>query len=92
MFEILYNLDIKYSIVTEAGASVYSTSKTALEEFPDLSPNIRSAVSIARRTQSYLNELVKIPPESIGVGMYQHDIKQTRLREYLKIQNSVINL
>ncbi len=81
-----YNLDIKYSIVSEAGASVYSTSKTAIEEFPDLSPNIRSAVSIARRTQSYLNELVKIPPESIGVGMYQHDIKQTRLREYLKIQ------
>ncbi len=86
------NSDVKYSIVSEAGASVYSVSKAAIEEFPDLSPNIRSAISIARRTLSPLNELVKIPPESIGVGMYQHDLPKTELRNHLKIAvQNVVN-
>ena len=74
---------VEYIIVSEAGASIYSTEKVAIEEFPDLSPNERSAVSIGRRLQDPLSELVKIPPEGIGVGLYQHDVPQKDLRESL---------
>ncbi|WP_067837524.1 Tex family protein [Amphibacillus sediminis] len=73
-----------YLIVNEAGASVYSASKLAREEFPDLQVEERSAVSIARRVQDPLAELVKIDPKSIGVGQYQHDVSQKRLSESLK--------
>ena len=72
-------LDVKYVIVSEAGASVYSASKIAQEEFPDYHVEERSAVSIARRLQDPLSELVKIDPKSIGVGQYQHDVNQTKL-------------
>lgn len=75
--------DVKYAIVSEAGASVYSASKLAAEEFPDFDVMQRSAVSIARRIQDPLAELVKIDPKSIGVGQYQHDMKQSRLDESL---------
>ena len=71
--------DCKYIIISEAGASVYSASKLATEEFPDFDVMQRSAVSIARRLQDPLAELVKIDPKSIGVGQYQHDMKQARL-------------
>ncbi len=74
---------VKYAIVSEAGASVYSASKLAQEEFPDFDVTQRSAVSIARRLQDPLAELVKIDPKSIGVGQYQHDMKQNRLNETL---------
>ncbi|WP_017473784.1 Tex family protein [Amphibacillus jilinensis] len=77
-------LTIPYIIVNEAGASVYSASKLAREEFPDLQVEERSAVSIARRVQDPLAELVKIDPKSIGVGQYQHDVSQKRLNESLK--------
>ncbi len=73
----------KYAIVSEAGASVYSASKLAIDEFPDLTVEKRSAVSIARRLQDPLNELVKIDPKSIGVGQYQHDVSQKKLGESL---------
>ncbi len=72
-----------YCIVSEAGASVYSASKLAKEEFPDLDVSIRGAVSIARRIQDPLAELVKIDPKSIGVGLYQHDVNQKQLTEAL---------
>ena len=75
--------DKKYSMVSEAGASVYSASKLGAEEFPDFDVTQRSAVSIARRLQDPLAELVKIDPKSIGVGQYQHDMKQARLDEAL---------
>ncbi len=75
--------DCKYIMVSEAGASVYSASKLAADEFPDFDVTQRSAVSIARRLQDPLAELVKIDPKSIGVGQYQHDIKQARLDEAL---------
>ena len=78
------NYDCKYIIISEAGASVYSASKLAAEEFPDFDVMQRSAVSIARRLQDPLAELVKIDPKSIGVGQYQHDMKQTRLDGALK--------
>ena len=78
-----YKLDCKYVIVSEAGASIYSTEKVAQEEFPDLSPNERSAVSIGRRLQDPLSELVKIPPDGIGVGLYQHDVKGKKLNDSL---------
>ena len=74
---------IEYAIVSEAGASVYSATKLAQKEFPDFDVNLRSAVSIARRLQDPLAELVKIPPEAIGVGQYQHDMNQKRLSEVL---------
>nr|WP_234400607.1 Tex family protein [Virgibacillus senegalensis] len=74
-----HQLDIAYIIVNEAGASVYSASKLAREEFPDLQVEERSAVSIARRVQDPLAELVKIDPKSIGVGQYQHDVSQKSL-------------
>ena len=85
---------VEYIIVSEAGASVYSASKLAIEEFPDLHVEERSAISIARRLQDPLAELVKIDPESIGVGLYQHDIQGKRLDEsldfvVLKAVNSV---
>ncbi len=76
-------LDIKYVIVSEAGASIYSTEKIASEEFPNLSPNERSAVSIGRRLQDPLAELVKIPPDGIGVGLYQHDVPEKELKARL---------
>ncbi len=74
---------VSYAIVNEAGASVYSASKLAAEEFPEFDVNLRSAVSIARRLQDPLAELVKIDPKSIGVGQYQHDMPQARLGEAL---------
>lgn len=73
----------KVIIVSESGASVYSATKLAQEEFPQYDVNLRSAVSIARRLQDPLAELVKIPPEAIGVGQYQHDMNQKRLNEVL---------
>ena len=82
--EMLRNLPgVSYMIVNEAGASVYSASKLAAEEFPDYDVNLRSAVSIARRLQDPLAELVKIDPKAIGVGQYQHDCQQKRLDEAL---------
>ena len=75
--------DIHYAIVSEAGASVYSASKLATEEYPDINVSLRGAISIARRLQDPLAELVKIDPKSIGVGQYQHDVNQTRLDESL---------
>ncbi len=75
--------NVKYMIVSEAGASVYSASELAAKEFPDYDVSLRSAVSIARRMQDALAELVKIDPKSIGVGQYQHDLKQSRLTEAL---------
>lgn len=75
--------DVKYMVVSEAGASVYSASKMGTEEFPDFDVAQRSAVSIARRLMDPLAELVKIDPKSIGVGQYQHDMKQARLSEAL---------
>lgn len=77
------NLNTKYVIVSEAGASIYSTEKVAILEFPNLSPNERSAVSIGRRLQDPLSELVKIPPIGIGVGQYQHDVSEKKLSESL---------
>jgi len=71
-------------VVSEAGASVYSASKLGAEEFPDFDVALRSAVSIARRLQDPLAELVKIDPKSIGVGQYQHDMNQKRLSETLQ--------
>jgi len=76
-------LNIEYIIVSEAGASVYSASKLAIEEFPDLTVEKRSAISIGRRLQDPLSELVKITPESIGVGQYQHDVSNKKLTESL---------
>lgn len=75
--------DVKYAIVNEAGASVYSASDLGAEEFPDFTVEQRSAASIARRIQDPLSELVKIDPKSIGVGQYQHDMNQKRLGESL---------
>lgn len=87
-----YNLDIKYVIVSEAGASVYSASAIAKKEFPDYSVEQRSAVSIGRRLQDTLSELVKIDPKSIGVGLYQHDLKQKELSEELGfVVSKVVN-
>lgn len=84
--------DVKRVVVNEAGASVYSTMDIAREEFPDLDPTIRSAVSIARRLQDPLAELVKIDPRSIGVGQYQHDVNVTRLKTSLEdVVESCVN-
>ena len=77
------NLSCKYVIVSEAGASIYSASPLAIEEFPDLAVEKRSAVSIGRRLQDPLAELVKIPPEGIGVGLYQHDVSPSKLSKSL---------
>ena len=75
--------DVFYAIVSEAGASVYSASKLATEEYPDINVSIRGAISIARRLQDPLTELVKIDPKAIGVGQYQHDVDQKKLSESL---------
>ena len=82
---------VNYAIVSEAGASVYSASKLATEEYPDINVSIRGAISIARRLQDPLAELVKIDPKSIGVGQYQHDVNQKRLSESLSgvVEDSV---
>ena len=85
-----HNLDCKYVIVSEAGASIYSASKLAIEEFPDLAVEKRSAVSIGRRLQDPLSELVKIDPKSIGVGEYQHDVNQKQLGEALDFTTSKV--
>ena len=81
--EAIKGLDVKYIITSEAGASVYSASNLAIEEFPDLTVEKRSAVSIGRRVQDPLSELVKIDPKSIGVGEYQYDVNQKNLGEAL---------
>ena len=77
------NREIYYAIVSEAGASVYSASKLATEEYPDINVSLRGAISIARRLQDPLAELVKIEPKAIGVGQYQHDVNQKKLTESL---------
>ncbi|NLC02695.1 MAG: RNA-binding transcriptional accessory protein [Tissierellia bacterium] len=78
-----YDLDVSYAIVSEAGASIYSASEAGIKEFPDLDVTIRGAVSIGRRLQDPLAELVKIEPRHIGVGQYQHDLNQGKLNEAL---------
>lgn len=78
-----FDTEVYYAIVSEAGASVYSASKLATEEYPDIDVSIRGAISIGRRLQDPLAELVKIDPKSIGVGQYQHDVNQKRLEEQL---------
>lgn len=83
-------LNVKYNIVSEAGASVYSASKLAISEFPDLTVEKRSAISIGRRIQDPLSELVKIDPKSIGVGEYQHDVNQSNLSDALDFTVSKI--
>ena len=83
--------EVHYAIVSEAGASVYSASKLATKEYPDINVSLRGAISIARRLQDPLAELVKIDPKSIGVGQYQHDVNQKRLDESLTgvVENAV---
>ena len=88
--ESIKDLDVKYAIVSEAGASVYSASDLAIKEFPDLTVEKRSAISIGRRVQDPLSELVKIDPKSIGVGEYQHDVNQKNLGEALEFTVSKI--
>lgn len=86
------NKDVKYLITSEAGASVYSASDLAIQEFPDLTVEKRSAISIGRRVQDPLSELVKIDPKSIGVGQYQHDLKQKELNDRLDfVISKVVN-
>ncbi len=91
--ELIKDLDgVNYLLVSEAGASVYSASKLAGRELPDMDVSLRGAVSIARRVQDPLAELVKIDPQSLGVGMYQHDVNQGRLRKTLEgVVESVVN-
>ena len=87
-----YHLKCKYVIVSEAGASIYSASDEAIKEFPDLEIEKRSAVSIGRRLQDPLAELVKIPPSGIGVGLYQHDVSEKKLTDNLNfIVSKVVN-
>lgn len=94
--EVIKKIDKKvyYAIVSEAGASVYSASELATKEYPDINVSIRGAISIARRLQDPLAELVKIDPKSIGVGQYQHDVNQKRLDESLTgvVENVVNNV
>ena len=78
-----HNITVNYVIVSEAGASVYSASKLATEEYPDLNVSLRGAISIARRLQDPLAEFVKIDPKAIGIGQYQHDVNQKQLNEEL---------
>ncbi|UUM20029.1 helix-hairpin-helix domain-containing protein [Mycoplasma sp. 1578d] len=89
-----YQLNIKYAIVSEVGASVYSASKSAREEFPDLDEQQRSAINIGRKYLDPLNELIKIDPKSLGVGQYQHDVDQKELQHYLdfKVQKVVSSI
>jgi len=91
--DVIKELDgVNYLITSEAGASVYSASKLAGRELPDMDVSFRGAVSIARRVQDPLAELVKIDPQSLGVGMYQHDVNQSKLKEKLKqVVESVVN-
>lgn len=91
--DVIKDLDgVNYLITSEAGASVYSASKLAGRELPDMDVTFRGAVSIARRVQDPLAELVKIDPQSLGVGMYQHDVNQTKLKEKLaQVVESVVN-
>ena len=90
--ESIKGTNVKYIIVNEAGASVYSASDLAIKEFPDLNVSERSAISIGRRLQDPLSELVKIDPKSIGVGLYQHDVKQKELSEALDfVVSNVVN-
>ena len=90
--ETIKGTNVKYIIVNEAGASVYSASNLAIKEFPDLNVSERSAISIGRRLQDPLSELVKIDPKSIGVGLYQHDVKQKELTEALDfVVEEVVN-
>jgi len=92
VIQALQDKNIHYLIVNEAGASVYSASELAREEFPDLKVEERSAVSIARRLQDPLAELVKIDPQSVGVGQYQHDVSQKELSDSLKfVVETVVN-
>lgn len=87
-----YGLDLQYTVVSEDGASVYSASDVAREEFPDLDLTIRGAISIGRRILDPLAELVKIEPKAIGVGLYQHDVNQSKLSETLdETVESVVN-
>jgi len=87
-----YQLPAKYTVVPETGASVYSASDIAREEFPDLDLTIRGAISIGRRIQDPISELVKIEPKSLGVGQYQHDVEQGRLSEELdKVVEDCVN-
>lgn len=87
-----YQLNISYTIINEAGASVYSASTVAAEEFPKLDLTLRSAVSMARRILDPLSELVKVDPKSIGVGMYQHDVNQSLLKKRLdSVVEDVVN-
>lgn len=81
--QVIKGTDVKYTVVSEAGASVYSASKEAINEFPDLTVEKRSAISIGRRLQDPLSELIKIDPKSIGVGEYQHDVNQKELSDAL---------
>ncbi|SFE13767.1 Tex family protein [Thermophagus xiamenensis] len=91
--KIKFNRDIQVFVVSEDGASVYSASKVAREEFPEYDVTVRGAVSIGRRLMDPLAELVKIDPKSIGVGQYQHDVDQTRLKEALdRVVESVVNM
>lgn len=84
--------DVKYTVVDESGASVYSASPVATEEFPELDLTIRGAISMGRRLQDPLAELVKIDPKAIGVGLYQHDVNQKKLAEQLdEVVGSVVN-
>ena len=84
--------DVKYTVVDESGASVYSASPVATEEFPDLDVMIRGAISMGRRLQDPLAELVKIDPKAIGVGLYQHDVNQKKLADQLdEVVSSVVN-
>lgn len=82
-FEQIRNGEVKATLISEAGASIYSASDLAREEFPDKDPTVRGAISIARRFQDPLAELVKIDPKSIGVGQYQHDVNQTQMKKTL---------
>jgi len=91
--KIRFNRDIQVFVVSEAGASVYSASKVARDEFPEYDVTVRGAVSIGRRLMDPLAELVKIDPKSIGVGQYQHDVDQNKLKESLdQVVESCVNL
>ena len=86
------NLDIKYAVVSEIGASIYSASKIAQEEYPDLDVTIRGAISIAQRLRDPMSALVKIDPKSLGVGQYQHDVNQSDLNKKLQdVTYSLVN-
>lgn len=87
-----YDRDIQVFVVSESGASIYSASKIARDEFPQYDVTVRGAVSIGRRLMDPLAELVKIDPKSIGVGQYQHDVDQSKLKESLdRVVESCVN-